>query len=115
MSSVANWSYTARATIWQLQGKNDDGIQTFSEPIIIDCDYGVNAKMARFEIGREQSVKNVIWTEFVDANLGDYVLIGESSSVDPLAVGADEIIHIQRFADTFGRKRDDYALLTGGG
>lgn len=115
MSNMANWSYTAKATIWQSQGKNDDGIQTFSEPIIIDCDYGVNAKMARFEIGREQSVKNVIWTGFSAAKLGDYVLIGESSAVDPFAVGADEIIHIQRFADTFERKQDDYALLTGGG
>ncbi|EPZ02296.1 hypothetical protein [Mannheimia haemolytica] len=56
----------------------------------------------------------MIWTEFAHAKLGDYVLIGESEQADPILAGAEEIIHIQRFADTFDRNRDDFALITGG-
>lgn len=107
MSNLSNWSYTAKATLWQAKGKNDDGVLVFSTPQIISCDYGADRKRARFEIGREQAVKNVIWTEFAHAKLGDYVLIGESEQADPILAGAEEIIHIQRFADTFDRNRDD--------
>ncbi|WP_409040260.1 hypothetical protein [Mannheimia haemolytica] len=73
MSNLSNWSYTAKATLWQAKGKNDDGVLVFSTPQIISCDYGADRKRARFEIGREQAVKNVIWTEFAHAKLGDYV------------------------------------------
>ena len=29
MSSTANWSYTAQATIWKCLGRNEDGILKF--------------------------------------------------------------------------------------
>ncbi|EPZ02295.1 hypothetical protein L279_09635 [Mannheimia haemolytica D38] len=29
MSNLSNWSYTAKATLWQAKGKNDDGVLVF--------------------------------------------------------------------------------------
>jgi len=59
-------------------------------------------------------VKNTIWTEFADADTGDYILIGQSSEVDPITAGADEVMQAIRYADTFDRTADDYAIITGG-
>ena len=44
---------------------------------------------------------------------GDYLLIGVSTEANPIDAGADEIKHIIRYADTFDRVADDYALITG--
>lgn len=114
MSSLANWSYTAKATIWRSNGVDDDGIQTFEPPFIIDCDYGSNLAFAKHDIGREQVKGFTIWTEYSLASVGDYILIGESSESSPFTVGADEVINVLQYADTFNRSRDDYAILTGG-
>lgn len=114
MSSISNWSYTAKATWWKNLGKNEDGLFEFGQPVVFACDYGFTANKVGFDVGRERTIKNVIWTEFAKAEIGDYVLIGVSRDTDPIAAGAEEIIQIQRFADTFERKRDDFALITGG-
>ncbi|MFP1868680.1 hypothetical protein [Lonsdalea quercina] len=115
MSSVANWSYTAKATIWRkLPGTDDYGDPLgYSAPEIIMADYqgGLSAKIG--DIGTEITVKNTLWTEYALANKGDYLLIGESSETDPIAVGADEVMQVIRYADTFERLADDYAILTG--
>jgi hypothetical protein len=57
-------------------------------------------------------VKNTFWTEFALAAEGDYLLIGVSTEADPVA-GADEVRQVIRYADTFERLADDYAILTG--
>ena len=114
MSSTANLSYTAQATIWKCLGRNEDGILKFDRPVVIKCDYGMNARKGSLDIGRERVIKNTIWTEYGKAVVGDYLLIGKSNESDPISAGAEEIIHIQRFADTFERHADDYALFTGG-
>ncbi|ASK00140.1 hypothetical protein [Citrobacter freundii] len=124
MSSVANWSYTAKATIWRkLAGSKDeygDPINGYAAPEVIMCDYegglskkiaGVSAAMGN--LGSEVVIKNTFWTEYDKAGAGDYLLIGESSLTDPLEAGADELIQVIRYADTFERLADDYALLTG--
>ncbi|MCK7106445.1 hypothetical protein [Enterobacter kobei] len=121
MSSVANWSYTATATIWRSLGKDEYGDPLgYSAPLVIDCDYqgGMSEKIAGVSaslgnLGSEVVVKNTFWTEYADAQTGDFIFIGESSEADPLVAGADKILQVIRYADTFNRTADDYALLSG--
>ncbi len=115
MSSVANWSYTATATIWRkLEGNDEYGDPLgYAEPEQILCDYesGLSKKLA--SLGAEIVVKNTVWTEFALAATGDYLLIGVSTEADPVVAGADEVRQVIRYADTFERLADDYAILTG--
>ena len=119
MSAAANWSYTAIATLWR-RSRDADGSTTdgggqpygWNAPVSILCDYqgGLSSKIG--DLGRELVVKNTVWTEYDQAEEGDYLLIGESTAAKPPA-DADEIRQIVRFADTFDRLTDDYALITG--
>ncbi len=117
MSSAANWSYTAKATIWRkLVGATDeygDPVNGYAAPEVIMCDYqgGLSKRLA--SLGLEIVVKNTVWTEYALAATGDYLLIGESTGPDPIAAGADEVRQVVRYADTFERLADDYAILTG--
>lgn len=115
MSSVANWSYTAKATIWRkLPGKDEYGDPLgYAAPEIILCDYEGGLSKRIGSLGAEIVVKNTVWTEFAGAGSGDYLLIGASANPDPVAAGADEIRQVIRYADTFERLEDDWALLTG--
>lgn len=114
MSSAASWSYTAKATIWRNLGVDEYGDSLgFSPPEVILCDYegGVSKRIGG--IGAEIVVKNTVWTEFALAAAGDYLLIGISTEPDPVVAGADEVRQVIRYADTFERLADDYAILTG--
>ncbi|MBD2806358.1 hypothetical protein ID855_16975 [Xenorhabdus sp. ZM] len=114
MSSLSNWSFTAPCTFWKRLGNDEYGKHLgYAEPQIILCDYqgGLSSKITG--VGVELVAKNTFWTEFSTASVGDYLLIGESSNPDPIAAEADEIKHIVRYADTFERLADDYALVTG--
>lgn len=113
MSSLASWSYTAQATIWKRSGEDEYGDAVFSPPEVIMCDYGSTATARLGAIGIEMNIKNTHWTEYAEAKKGDYILIGESAEVDPIAAGADEVMQVIRYADTFERIADDYAILTG--
>lgn len=114
MSAAANWSYTAVATVWKKLSVDEYGKSVFAAPIQIMCDYGGDATARLGDIGLELVVKNTHWTEYADARQGDYILIGASSEPDPKKVeGADEVRHIIRYADTFDRIADDYAIITG--
>lgn len=114
MSSVADWSYTAEATFWRSLGISEAGDPLgWAMPEIIMCDYegGLSKKLSN--IGSEITVKNTVWTEFTGAKAGDYLLIGKSTAVDPIAAGADEVMQVLRYADTFERLAEDIAILTG--
>lgn len=121
MSSAASWSYTAKATIWRSLGNDSYGDPLgYTEPAFIWCDYqgglsknvaGVSAAIGN--LGTEVVIKNTIWTEFAQAKAGDYVLIGESTLADPIAAGADEVVRVIRYADTFERALEDFAIITG--
>lgn len=119
MSATANWSYTAKATVWRNLGKDEYGDPLgYSAPLVIDCDYqgGMSEKIAGVSaslgnLGSEVVVKNTLWTEYADAQTGDFIFIGESVESDPLVAGADKILQVIRYADTFNRTADDYALL----
>ncbi|EOU3311686.1 hypothetical protein ACNVJZ_001452 [Cronobacter sakazakii] len=114
MSSLASWSYTAQATIWKPLGLDEYGDPLgWSEPMVIACDYQGGLSKRLGAIGGEKVVKNTIWTEFTLADAGDYILIGESTEADPILAGADEVRQVIRYADTFERLKDDYAILTG--
>lgn len=113
MSSLADWSYTAKCTIWKSLEMNAAGDRTYSQPLVIMADYQGGLSKRLGAIGTEKVVKNTIWTEYALADTGDYILIGESSEQDPLVAGADEVMQAIRYADTFERTADDYAILTG--
>ncbi|MCU6669914.1 hypothetical protein M8013_14295 [Enterobacteriaceae bacterium H4N4] len=114
MSSIANWSYTAKAIIWRNLGKDEYGDPLgYSAPEVIMCDYEGGLSKRIGSLGAEIVVKNTVWTEFSLANSGDYLLIGESTDADPVAAGADEVRQVIRYADTFERVADDFAILTG--
>lgn len=114
MSSLASWSYTAQATIWKSLGTNEYGDSLgWSEPLVIDCDYQGGLSKRLGDIGGEKVVKNTVWTEYALADTGDYLLIGVSTNPDPIAAGADEVMQAIRYADTFERTADDYAIITG--
>lgn len=116
MSEVARWAYTGKATFWKrLDGQNEYGDPLgFAEPVVIDCGYEGGLSKRLGNIGAERVVKNTFWTEFADADTGDYILIGVSSEADPLVAGADEVMQSVRWEDTFDRLVDDWAIITGG-
>lgn len=114
MSNVANWSYTAPCTVWRSLGLAENGDPLgWSSPETIMADYqgGLSAKIGN--IGTEITIKNTFWSEYSEARRGDYILIGSSTDADPISAGADEVMQVIRYADTFERKADDYAILTG--
>jgi hypothetical protein len=76
-----------------------------------DYQGGLSAKIGN--IGTEIAVKNTFWSECSEAKRGDYILIGASTDADPINAGADEVMMVIRYADTFERIADDYAILTG--
>jgi len=116
MSELARWSYTGKATFWKrLQGQDEYGDPMgFAEPVVIDCGYRGGLSRRIGNLGSELVVKNTIWTEFADADTGDYILIGVSAEPDPLKAGADEVMQAVRFEDMFDRLIDDWAIITGG-
>ena len=115
MSQVAAWSYTAMATIWRkLEGQDEYGDPLgYAQPESILCDYEGGLSKRIGSLGSEIVVKNTIWTEFALAEAGDYILIGSSIEADPVVAGADEIRQVIRYADTFYRAADDFAIITG--
>ena len=120
MSATANWSYTAKATYWKAIPNTDGYVgSTFEPPMQIMCDYAGSNSGRRTQngaqgLGTEIVIKDTILTEFSTAKKGDYILIGESSELDPTEVdGADEIELVTRDADTFDRIADDYTIFTG--
>jgi hypothetical protein len=114
VSSLAKWSYTAQATIWKPLGNNEYGDSLgWSEPLVIACDYGGDATARLGDIGIEINIKNTFWSEYSAAEKGDYILLGNSEVANPVEAGADEIMHVIRYADTFERIADDFAIITG--
>lgn len=114
MTATANWSYTAKATYWRKLGEDEYGDSLgFAAPVLIDCDYEGGLSKRLGDIGGEKVVKNTVWTEYALADTGDYLLIGVSDNPDPIAAGADEVMQAIRYADTFERTADDFAIITG--
>jgi len=115
MSEVARWSYTGKATFWKrLEGQNEYGDPFgYAAPVVIDCGYEGGLSKRLDSLGVERVVKNTFWTEFADADTGDYIAIGVLTELDPLRAGADEVMQAVRYEDTFDRLVDDWAIITG--
>lgn len=113
MTSLANWSYTQPCTIWHKTGADKYGKPTFGAPVEIMCDYGFNADISTDAKGNEIVQKNTFWTEYVGAKVGDYIMIGVSVVADPLAAGANQILNVINYGNTFQRAEPpDFALVT---
>lgn len=113
MTSLANWSYTQPCTIWHKTGADKYGKPTFGAPVEIMCDYGFNADISTDAKGNEIVQKNTFWTEYVGAKVGDYIMIGVSVVADPLAAGANQILNVINYGNTFQRTEPpDFALVT---
>lgn len=113
MSASANWSYTARATYWPLQSRDDwSGAKVYGAPVGFDCDYSAEAKNMIDAKGVEFTTRQIVFTEFDAVQPGDMLMIGESVEADPVAAGAFEVRAITRDADTFDRVADDLKVMT---
>lgn len=113
MSAAANWSYTARATLWPFLGWDDwKNTATFGPPVSFLCDYSAESKRMTDAKGVEFTTRQVIYTERVDIKQRDMVLIGESAEASPVAAGAFEVRLVTRDADTFDRVADDFTVVT---
>ena len=113
MTSLANWSYTQPCTIWHKSGTDKYGKPTFDAPVSIMCDYGLNDDVSTDAKGNEIVQKNTFWTEYTGANVGDYIMIGTVTEADPLAAGANQILNVINYGNTFQRSEPpDFALVT---
>lgn len=113
MSAAAFWSYTAKATLWPLLGRDDwTGALTYGAPATFDCDYAADSQRLVDALGVEFTSRLLIYTERGDIKQGDMVLIGASALTDPAAAGADEVRAVTRWGDTLDRAADDYRVAT---
>lgn len=113
ISAAANWSYTARATLWPWLGRDDrTNVETFGSPQVFACDYSAESKRMTDPKGVEFTTSQTLYTERADIKQRDRVLIGESTVVSPIAAGAFEVRLVLRDADTFGRVADDFQIVT---
>lgn len=113
MSAAANWSYTAKATLWPWLGRDDwTQRETFGPPEVFACDYSAESVRMVDGKGVEFTTRQILYTERADIKQGDRVLIGEISNPDPIAAGALEVRAITRDADTFDRAADDFKVAT---
>lgn len=113
MSSIAAWSYTRKATHWPRLSRDDwSGVQTWGTPVVFACDYMAKAERRTASNGEEFTTRFVIHTERDSIKADDMVLVGESSALDPVAAGAQEVKGVTRFSDTFEQVRDDFEVLT---
>ena len=114
MSASAAWSYTSTATHWARQSRDDrTGVSAFAAPVTFACDYSSEARTMVDQLGREFTSRLTLHTERSSIARGDFVAIGASSAADPNTVeGAQEVLVVGRFADTFDGKADDYRVVT---
>lgn len=113
MSAAASWSYTSRATVWALLGRDDwTGLITYGAPVVIACDYSAESIRMTDAKGVEFTTRQVIHTEHDEFKQGDMVLIGVSALADPVAAGAFEVRAVTRYADTFDNVADDFKVMT---
>lgn len=115
MTSIAKWSYVHKCTIWRKTGTTGGyNKPVFSEPEFIMCDYGFNADLSTDSKGNEIVQKNTFWTEYQLAGIGDYIVLGESSELDPLEANADQVLNVINYGNTLDiNGLPDFALVTG--
>lgn len=113
MSAAARWSLTSKATHWVALGRDDwTGVTTYGPPTVFACDYSAESIRIVDARGVEFTTRQIIYTERDSIKQGDFVLIGESANLSPIAAGAFEVRLITRYADTFEQLADDFKVFT---
>lgn len=113
MTEIARFSYTQPCTIWHLTGKDKYGKPAFGAPVSLLCDYGFDKNNSTDSKGNEIVQKNTFWTEYQLGKVGDYIMIGTVTNPDPLASGANQILNVKNYGNTFDRNDlPDFALVT---
>lgn len=121
MSTTANWSYTALATIYPVSygGRYGDEI-TYGTPYLIDCTWQSSNEVVKDDMGKEFVTNNVFYTELkrngVDAQKperGFYIAKGDTTyQSDPRVAGADIIITVKEDDMSFFGEESDYEIRT---
>jgi hypothetical protein len=114
ISSVASWANTGKATIWRCTGTDDwTHVKTFAQPLVIAVSYTVKNERMTMANGQEFVSTMKFWTEYSLAGQGDYIAVGEFTSIyNPLLVDSSEIKAVLRDQDVFENIADDYTLVT---
>lgn len=112
MTSIPAWTYIHQCTIWRATPRGTD--EPYLAPEVIMCDYGFDAKNSTDNRGNEIVQKNTFWTEYQNAKIGDWILLGVSTETDPLEAGADKILNVMNYGNTLEPAGlPDFALVTG--
>ena len=112
MSSAANWSYTAKATVWRETSRQDwDGTLSFAAPVVIDCTYRSKRQARTDARGVEFVTSTIFYTEADFLQYGDRIAIGESDALTP-PDNADVVRAVNRTHDVFDNHADDFEVST---
>lgn len=113
MSAAANWSYTAKATLWALQSRDGlTGAEVFAAPVQFLCDYSSSVRSGRSaDPGDERIGGMQLFTERAGIKRGDRILIGASTVASPLGLDTLEVRDVLRYGDTFDRTADDFKVV----
>lgn len=95
MSTIANWSYTSKATIWRASEPDEYGDISFSLPFTIMCSWQRGSgSVAEDDTGKMIKPLIIVWTELINSVTGDVeappvegdmVAIGEFSDALPVS------------------------------
>lgn len=84
MSTIANWSYKSKATIWRAGARDEQGDRVFADPIHIDCAFSLGSSSDTSDGKDEIKPDIVVYTELLSGGaivpqpeLGDLISIGE--------------------------------------
>ncbi|MAF36356.1 hypothetical protein CL622_04530 [archaeon] len=72
-----------KATIWRASGIDVNGDSSYSIIGVVDCTHTTNTALQTDSKGREFRPAFAIYTKSPLAQEGDYILIGESTAVEP--------------------------------
>ena len=110
----ASFSYLQTATLWALSGRADwTGLRTFAAPVQFLCDYLEDQKVMVNARGDDFTSRLMVYTSLPGIKPGDMVLIGNSSSADPVATDAQEVQAVMRYGDTFNAGGpEDFRVVT---
>lgn len=113
MSAAANWSYTAKATLWGLRSRDGlSGAEVFAAPVQFLCDYSTSVRSGRGQQPGDERIGGMkVYTARAGIKRGDRILIGMSTAADPLGLDTLEVKDVLRDADTFDRAADDYTVV----
>ncbi|MEY0066791.1 hypothetical protein AB7W80_00400 [Providencia rettgeri] len=122
MSTTANWSYTALATIYPVirgGGKWDDTI-TYGTPYLIDCTFRGSNEVAKDDFGTEFVTKDLYNTEMKYQGQpvrhpvrGDYIAQEDTTAIlDPRLANASQIVVVSKDDMSFFGEEYDYVIRT---